>query len=244
MPISASPTDLLAVEELYAGYGAIQVLKGVSIRLQSGEIVAIVGANGAGKSTLLRTIMGSLRLRGGSIRFEGTVLAGLSPHRIAERGIRMVPEGRRIFPNLSVEENILVGGFLRSRQEVKAALERAFGVFPILAERRYQLASTLSGGQQQMLALARALAGEPRLLMLDEPSLGLAPMVVEEIFQRLADLRSAKIGLLLVEQNARKALDLADRGYVFENGRVVMEGLARDLSANDSVIEAYLGGHV
>lgn len=242
MPISALPADMLRVERLCAGYGGIQVLTDVSLRLRCGEIVAIVGANGAGKSTLLRTIMGSLPASRGSVSFEDTTLTGMAPHRIAEHGIRLVPEGRRVFPNLSVEENILIGAYLRPRAAAKQVLEGAFETFPILAERRRQLASTLSGGQQQMLALARALAAEPRLLMLDEPSLGLAPKVVEEVFERLAVLRNAKRGLLLVEQNARKALELADRAYVLENGRVALEGLAHVLSANDSVIEAYLGG--
>lgn len=243
MPISASPADMLRVDRLCAGYGDIQVLTDVSLRLGRGEIVAIVGANGAGKSTLLRTIMGSLRTRRGSVRFEDAVLTGMAPHRIAEQGIRLVPEGRRVFPNLSVEENILTGAYLRPREGAKQALERAFALFPILAERRRQLASTLSGGEQQMLALTRALAGEPRLLMLDEPSLGLAPKVVEEIFGRLADLRNANSGLLLVEQNARKALELADRAYVLENGRVALEGPACDLSTHESVVAAYLGGN-
>ncbi len=241
MPISEPPADMLRAEGLCAGYGAIQVLTDVSLRVQRGEIVAIVGANGAGKSTLLRTIMGSLRPRRGAIRFDDTDLTGMAAHRVAQRGIRLVPEGRRIFASLSVEENILMGAYLRPGGAPQA-IERAFAFFPVLAERRNEPASTLSGGQQQMLALARALAGDPRLLMLDEPSLGLAPKAVEEIFFKLSELRGADIGILLVEQNARKALEMADRGYVLENGRVALEGAASALANDAAVIEAYLGG--
>jgi branched-chain amino acid transport system ATP-binding protein len=233
---------MLRVDAICSGYGDIQVLTDLSLRVDRGEIVAIVGANGAGKSTLLRTIMGSLPASGGSVSFLGQVLSGVAPHRIAAAGLRLVPEGRRVFPSLTVEENLRAGTFLRARASVSQAIERVFALFPKLAQRRGQLASTLSGGEQQMLALGRALAAEPRMLMLDEPSLGLAPKIVEEIFQKLADLRSADNGILLVEQNARKALALADRAYVLENGRVVLEGAAQDLMRNESVVNAYLGG--
>ena len=233
---------MLRVDAVCAGYGDIQVLTDVSLGVEPGEIVAIVGANGAGKSTLLRTIMGSLPARRGQGDFMGRSLSGVAPHLIAAAGIRLVPEGRRVFANLSVEDNLRAGAYLRPRAAVSQALQRIYALFPILAERRGQRASTLSGGQQQMLALGRALAAEPRLLMLDEPSLGLAPKIVEEIFQKLADLRGAEIGILLVEQNARKALALADRAYVLENGAVVLQGPARELSRNESVINAYLGG--
>ena len=233
---------MLHVDSIRAGYGDIEVLAQVSLHVGRGEIVAIVGANGAGKTTLLRTIMGSLPVRLGSVNFLNAPLAGLTPNRVAGAGIRLVPEGRRVFANLTVEENLRAGAYLRSRSAEAPALERAYSLFPMLAERRRQLASTLSGGQQQMLALGRALAGEPKLLMLDEPSLGLAPKVVEEIFRKLADLRGADMGILLVEQNARKALALADRAYVLENGRVVLEGAAPDLCRNVSVVNAYLGG--
>ncbi|MCC7327620.1 MAG: ABC transporter ATP-binding protein [Burkholderiales bacterium] len=234
---------MLIVERLSAGYGETEVLTNVSIRIGRGEIVAIVGANGAGKSTLLRTIMGSLRMRTGSARFDNISLAGRAPYRIAGLGIRLVPEGRRIFPNLSVEENLLTGVYLGRQASRAAALDRVFALFPILAERRNHQAATLSGGQQQMLALGRALAGEPRLLMLDEPSLGLAPRVIEEIFSTLSELRSSEIGILLVEQNARKALAVADRAYVLENGQVTLEGPAPELAANRAIVDAYLGGH-
>lgn len=242
MPIWASRADMLRVDAICAGYGDIQVLTDVSLGVEPGEIVAIVGANGAGKSTLLRTIMGSLPARRGRVNFMGKVLSGVAPHLIAAAGIRLVPEGRRVFANLSVEDNLRAGAYLRPRAAENRALERIYALFPILAERQHQRAATLSGGQQQMLALGRALAAEPKLLMLDEPSLGLAPKVVEEIFQKLADLRGAEIGILLVEQNARKALALADRAYVLENGAVVLEGPAGELSRNESVINAYLGG--
>ena len=234
---------MLRIESVCAGYGDIQVLSDVSLQVDSGEIVAIVGANGAGKSTLLRTIMGTLVPRSGRIHFMGRLLSNRAPHRIAAQGLRLVPEGRRVFANLTVDDNLRAGAYLRPSADVGQALERAYTLFPTLADRRAQLASTLSGGQQQMLALGRALVSEPKMLMLDEPSLGLAPKVVEEIFLKLADLRGAEIGILLVEQNARKALALADRAYVLENGRVVLEGAAGELYRNESVIHAYLGGN-
>ena len=233
---------MLRIESVCAGYGDIQVLSDVSLQVDAGEIVAIVGANGAGKSTLLRTVMGTLALRSGRIRFMDQLLSNQAPHRIAAQGLRLVPEGRRVFPNLTVEDNLRAGAYLKPGAAVGQALERAYALFPTLAARRAQFASTLSGGQQQMLALGRALVSEPKMLMLDEPSLGLAPKVVEEIFLKLADLRGAEIGILLVEQNARKALALADRAYVLENGRVVLEGAAGDLYRNASVLHASLGG--
>jgi branched-chain amino acid transport system ATP-binding protein len=233
---------MLRIESVCAGYGDIQVLNDVSLQVDAGEIVAIVGANGAGKSTLLRTIMGTLVPRSGRIHFMDRLLSNRAPHRIAAQGLRLVPEGRRVFANLTVEDNLRAGAYLKPSAEVGTALERIYSLFPVLAERRRQLASTLSGGQQQMLALGRALVSEPKMLMLDEPSLGLAPKVVQEIFLTLADLRGAHIGILLVEQNARKALALADRAYVLENGRVVLEGAADELYRNESVIHAYFGG--
>ena len=183
MPTSVSRAEMLRVDSICAGYGDIQVLRDVSLGVEPGEIVAIVGANGAGKSTLLRTIMGSLPARRGQVNFMGRVLSGVAPHLIASAGIRLVPEGRRVFANLSVEDNLRAGAYLRTRATIKQSLERVFALFPILAERRQQRASTLSGGQQQMLALGRALAAEPRLLMLDEPSLGLAPKSLKRFFR-------------------------------------------------------------
>ena len=234
---------MLRIESVCAGYGDIQVLNEVSLQVDAGEIVAIVGANGAGKSTLLRTIMGTLVPRSGRIHFMDRLLSNQAPHRIAAQGLRLVPEGRRVFANLTVDDNLRAGAYLKPSADVDQALERIYTLFPALADRRRQLASTLSGGQQQMLALGRALVSEPKMLMLDEPSLGLAPKVVEEIFLKLADLRGAHIGILLVEQNARKALALADRAYVLENGRVVLEGAADELYRNESVIHAYFGGN-
>ena len=244
MPISDAQPEFLSVEGICAGYGAVQVLADVSLHVERGEIVAIVGANGAGKTTLLRVIMGSLAPTRGCIRFLGETLSGASPHRIAAAGIRLVPEGRRVFPSLTVDENLRAGAYLQTRAVTDTALGRVYSLFPMLHERPRQLASTLSGGQQQMLALGRSLAAEPKMLMLDEPSLGLAPRIVDEIFEKLAELRGSNNGILLVEQNARKALALADRGYVLENGRIVLEGAARNLQANEMVVNAYFGGSV
>jgi len=242
MPISAPEPDLLTVTGICAGYGETRVLHDVSLQVAQGEIVAIVGSNGAGKSTLMRAIMGSLVPSRGAIRFRGETLSGAPPHRIAAAGIRLVPEGRRVFGSLSVEDNLRAGAYLQQPAAAQGALDRVYSMFPVLSERRRQLASTLSGGQQQMLALGRALVAEPSMLMMDEPSLGLAPRMVEEIFAKLAELRGSHIGILLVEQNARKALSLADRAYVLENGRVVLTGSACELQSNERVISAYLGG--
>jgi branched-chain amino acid transport system ATP-binding protein len=242
MPILAAQPEFLALDGICAGYGHLQVLSDISLQVGRGEIVTIVGANGAGKTTLLRVIMGSLVPSRGSVRFLGENLSGAPPHRIAAAGIRLVPEGRRVFPSLTVDENLRAGAYLKSRAVADTALDHVYSLFPMLHERPRQLASTLSGGQQQMLALGRALAAAPQMLMLDEPSLGLAPRIVEEIFEKLAELRGSNNGILLVEQNARKALALADRGYVLENGRIVLAGAARDLRANEMVVSAYFGG--
>jgi len=240
----AAQPEFLSVEAVCAGYGHVQVLTNVSLHVGRGEIVAIVGANGAGKTTLMRVITGSLVPTRGSVRFVGERLSGVPPHRIAAAGIRLVPEGRRVFPSLTVDENLRAGAYLEARAATDTALDRVYSLFPMLHERPRQLASTLSGGQQQMLAIGRALAAQPKMLMLDEPSLGLAPRIVEEIFEKLAELRSANKGILLVEQNARKALALADRAYVLENGRIVLEGAARELQSNEMVVNAYFGGTV
>ncbi|OGA92580.1 MAG: ABC transporter ATP-binding protein [Betaproteobacteria bacterium RIFCSPLOWO2_12_FULL_66_14] len=235
---------MLVLENVWAGYDdAAAVLKGVSFRVDPLEIVAMLGVNGAGKSTLLRVISGLLPARRGSISFEGRSIAGVPPHRRTALGLVQVPEGRQILSSMTVEENLLLGGYLQRRD--KAALERAaaqvYELFPILRERRRQLGGSLSGGEQQMLAIGRALMAKPRLLLLDEPSLGLAPLVVKHIFQVIALLRDQGISILLVEQNAKKAIELADRGLILRNGEVVLTGAGIELWASEEVKSAYLG---
>jgi len=233
---------LLEVRDLQTSYGAIQALKGVSLDVAAGEIVALIGRNGAGKSTLLNTISGLLRPRSGTVRLEGRPLEGVPADLIVDRGITQVPEGRKIFGILTVEENLDMGAFLcRDASEVAARKERAFGLFPRLRERRTQLGGTLSGGEQQMLAIGRALMMAPRLLLMDEPSLGLAPTLVRAIFQVIREINAAGTAVLLVEQNARMALRVAQRGYVMDTGRVVLTGAARDLLDDEEVKRAYLG---
>jgi len=235
---------MLVVEEAWAAYDdAAPVLKGVSLRIEAREIVAVLGANGAGKSTLLRVISGLLPTQRGRVLFNGGDISGVPPHRRVAMGLVQVPEGRQVLPGLTVEENLLLGGYVRRRD--RAALDRAVGevfeLFPILRDRRRQLSGSLSGGEQQMLALGRALMAGPRLLLLDEPSLGLAPLVVKHIFEVIALLRNRGIPVLLVEQNAKKAIELADRGLVLRNGEVVMSGPAAQLWASEEVKSAYLG---
>jgi branched-chain amino acid transport system ATP-binding protein len=233
---------LLDVRELEAGYGPIKALDGVSIAVEEGELVAIIGANGAGKTTLLMAISGIVRPRRGGVTFQGQSLAGLAPHEIVRLGIGHSPEGRRIFPRLTVRENLELGGFTQTdRGQVRRDIDEACGLFPILGDRMGQLGGTLSGGEQQMLALARALVGRPKLLLLDEPSLGLAPLIVAKIFEVIAGLASRGIAVMLVEQNARAALRLASRGYVLETGRVTLTGSGADLTADPRVRDAYLG---
>jgi len=236
---------MLRVRSLRAGYGGVEVLKGVSLHVDEGEIVAIVGANGAGKSTLLGAVAGLLRPWSGSVLLAGRESAGEPAEQIAARGCVLVPEGRQIFPDLSVRDNLLLGAWLRVRREGRRAIDREIAameaMFPVLAERREQAAGTLSGGEQQMLAIGRALMGRPSLLLLDEPSIGLAPLVVRSIFATVAELRRQGRTIMLVEQNARAALAVADRGYVMETGQVVLEGTAAELAANRDVQRAYLG---
>ncbi len=233
---------LLSLSDVRAGYGAIEALKGVSLSVGAGETVAVIGANGAGKSTMLMTISGVLRPREGEIRFDGGRIDGLPPHEIVARGVCQAPEGRRIFPRLSVDENLDMGAYaVRDRAAVRAARERVFALFPVLAERRRQAGGTLSGGEQQMLALGRALMTSPRLLLLDEPSLGLAPLLVAQVFRTIRELRAAGTTILLVEQNARAALKTADRAYVMETGRITREGPAADLLHDPAIRAAYLG---
>ena len=234
---------MLRIRNLDAGYGALTVLKGVSLHVDAGEIVAIIGANGAGKSTLLRAISGLVRPQGGRVEFAGRPLCGMAAERIAGLGCLHVPEGRQVFAPMTVRENLLVGGYARPapRAELDERMDRVFSFFPRLKERRRQAAGTLSGGEQQMLAIGRALMACPSMLMMDEPSMGLAPIAAKSIFEIVARLRSGGLTVLLIEQNARAALRLADRGYVLETGRILLEGAAGDLMANHDVQRAYLG---
>jgi branched-chain amino acid transport system ATP-binding protein len=233
---------MLELEDVHAGYGAIEVLKGVSIHVDEGEIVSLIGANGAGKTTTLMTICGVLRPRAGKVEFRGKDLALLPAHDIVRLGIAQSPEGRKIFPRLTVLENLEMGAFTRTdAAEVKRDMERMFERFPILGERREQAGGTLSGGEQQMLAVARALMTRPKLLLLDEPSLGLAPLIVKKIFDVIAELNQQGVTVLLVEQNARAALKLAHRGYVLETGIITMQDSASALLQDERVQSAYLG---
>ncbi|UNC13167.1 ABC transporter ATP-binding protein [Acidiphilium multivorum] len=234
--------SLLEIADLKVNYGQIEALKGVSLRVETREIVAILGANGAGKTTLMRTISGLLTPRGGSIIFEGTDITRLGADRIVRLGIAQSPEGRRVFGTLSVMENLRLGAFTRPAGEVAGSLDFVLQMFPRLAERRGQLAGTMSGGEQQMLAIGRALMAKPRLLLLDEPSLGLAPIIVQGIFRTLREIANSGVTILIVEQNARSALKLADRGYVLEVGRFVIEDNAKTLLTSPEVQAAYLGG--
>ena len=238
-------TPMLAVRGVTTFYGAIQALHGVDIDVAEREIVTLIGANGAGKSTLLMTICGNPRARSGSIRLEGEEISNLPTHQIVRRGVAQVPEGRRIFPRMTVYENLQMGATLADPGHFQHDLERVFTMFPRLGERRDQRGGTLSGGEQQMLAIARALMSRPRLLLLDEPSLGLAPLIVRQIFEAIGRIaREEGVTIFLVEQNAFHALRLADRGYVLANGRVRLSGTGRELLANAEVRSAYLeGGH-
>ena len=238
------PSDpLLRVEGLSARYGPIEALHEVSLEVNSGELVAMVGANGAGKTTLLHTLSGVHRASGGQVQFDGRNIERSPPHKITAAGICHVPEGRQVFAPLSVEDNLHLGAYpLRKEKEwIESELERIYQLFPILREKRRQTAGTLSGGQQQMLAIGRALLGRPRLLLLDEPSMGLAPLLVEEIFRVIRELNDNGVTILLVEQNARAALGIAHRGYVLETGRIVLTDNAAALLANEAVQRAYLG---
>jgi branched-chain amino acid transport system ATP-binding protein len=235
---------ILRVDDLHIRYGANEALKGVSLHLGEGEIVTVLGANGAGKSTLLRAISGLLPAQAGEVRFQDAPLHKVPPYDIVRRGISHAPEGRKVFATLTAEENLALGAFTRraQRAEVEKARERVFGLFPLLRERRRQLAGTLSGGEQQMLAIGRALMSTPRVLLLDEPSLGLAPILVRLIFDIIREIGRQGVAILLVEQNAHQALALASRGYVLETGRITVEGTAAELASDPRIREAYLGG--
>ena len=235
------PDAMLKVEGLTSHYGRIQALKGVDVQVAPGELVALVGGNGAGKTTLLRTLSGVQPASGGRVVFEGQDITQAKPHARVKRGIAQVPEGRQVWGPLSVEDNLRLGAVLRRDREIAQDLERVYAMFPILKERRRQAAGTLSGGQQQMLAMGRALLTKPRLLLLDEPSMGLAPILVEQILTSVADLKRQGVTIFLVEQNAFAALKIADRGYVLETGKVVLSDSGAALLANERVKEAYLG---
>ncbi|MBN1533743.1 MAG: ABC transporter ATP-binding protein [Spirochaetes bacterium] len=236
---------MLRIRNLESGYGSLRVLKGISLHVNSGEIVTIIGANGAGKTTLLETIAGVVAASSGEILFDGRDLVTLSPERIVAAGCSLVPEGRQVFAPMTVRENLVLGAYIRSGREGKAAVAEDIDAihrhFPILKERDGQLAGTLSGGEQQMLAIGRALMARPRLIMLDEPSMGLAPIIVRGIFEIIGRLRAEGNTILLVEQNAMASLGIADRGYVMETGQIVLEGTARELMENHDVQRAYLG---
>ncbi|MBI2889852.1 MAG: ABC transporter ATP-binding protein [Nitrospirae bacterium] len=232
---------MLKVDNLHVAYDGIQALRGVRLEVPRGSLVALIGANGAGKSTLLRAIAGLLQPRAGRIEFEGRAIQGRPAHRIAREGLVLVPEGRRMFPNLTVEENLKMGGFARSEADVRRAEVEVLELFPRLRERRRQLGGTLSGGEQQMLALGRALMARPRLLMIDEPSLGLAPKIVLQVFDALRRIHAGGLTLLLIEQNARLALQNSDHAYVLETGEIALEGPSRSLIEDPRVREAYLG---
>ena len=234
--------SILHVEDLNVYYGSIHAVKGISFDVEEGEIVTLIGANGAGKSTTLNTVAGLLKPREGKVEFEGESLLGIPPHKIVSRGMALCPEGRRVFLQMSVRDNLEMGAFTRTNSaEVADSLEMVFERFPRLKEREGQSAGTLSGGEQQMLAMGRALMSKPRLLMLDEPSMGLAPILVQEIFNIIKALHDAGTTVLLVEQNARMALSIADRAYVLETGKVSMSGNAADLANDERVKQAYLG---
>ena len=236
---------MLRVNDLHVGYGAIRALRGVSLEVNEGEVVALIGANGAGKSTLLRTVSGILQPSSGDVTFEGRNLRGLAEDKIVRLGILQVQEGRGILTRMTVLENLEMGAYGRSdKAGIREDMEMVFGKFPVLRERQRQFGATLSGGEQQMLAIGRALMARPKLLMLDEPSLGLAPMLVQEIFRTIMDFKREKRTILLVEQNAKKALQCADRGYVLETGTIRLAGTGEALLKSEEVQAAYLGGHV
>jgi branched-chain amino acid transport system ATP-binding protein len=237
---------MLKILNLEAGYGQLRVLKGISLHVSPGEVVAIIGANGAGKTTLLKTVAGVLKPRSGTVQFDKRPIQGSQPERVVQLGCSLVPEGRHVFGTMTVKENLILGAYPRrekgrSAADLDASLEEVYSLFGILRERQHQLAGTMSGGQQQMLAIGRALMSKPKLLMMDEPSLGVAPLVVRDIYQTIAGLKRKGLTILLVEQNARAALAVADRGYVVETGQIVLEGSSRELSDNREVQRAYLG---
>jgi branched-chain amino acid transport system ATP-binding protein len=235
-------TTLLEVDELHVAYGKIEAVKGISFTVEEGEVVSLIGTNGAGKTTTLRTLSGLLTPSGGTVKFNGKPLAAVPAHTIVKMGLAHSPEGRHIFPRMTIEENLQLGAFLRKdTAEIAADIEKVYGLFAVLGERRAQKAGTLSGGEQQMLAMGRAMISRPKLLMLDEPSMGLSPIMMQKIMATIRELQAQGTTILLVEQNAQAALKLADRGYVLETGRIVLKGTGSDLLHDESVRKAYLG---
>ncbi|MGW0117348.1 ABC transporter ATP-binding protein [Streptomyces sp. NPDC003327] len=235
-------TALLEVQDLRVAYGKIEAVKGISFSVEKGQVVALIGTNGAGKTTTLRTLSGLLKPTGGTITFDGQVLNGIPAHKVVSLGLAHSPEGRHIFPRLSIEENLQLGAFLRSDKDgIARDIQKAYDLFPILGERRKQAAGTLSGGEQQMLAMGRALMSQPKLLMLDEPSMGLSPIMMQKIMETIAALKAEGMTILLIEQNAQAALSLADQAYVLEVGTIKLSGTGQDLLVNDDVRKTYLG---
>ncbi len=239
--MSENQLPLLKVNNLHVYYGAIHAIKGITLEVNEGEIVTLIGANGAGKSTTLNTIVGLLKPRQGSIAFAGMPVDGIPASKMVYRGLSLCPEGRRIFQQMTVKDNLVMGGFSRPNEELQESMEHVYSFFPRLKEREKQIAGTLSGGEQQMLAMGRALMSKPKLMMLDEPSMGLAPILVDQIFDIIRELHSSGVTILLVEQNAQMALSIANRAYVLETGTISMSGDAQDLLQNDDVRKAYLG---
>lgn len=233
---------MLKIDNLVVSYGGIEALKGISLEVEDGKIVAVVGANGAGKSTMLRAIMGLIKSKSGNITYLGAHLLTLKTQDIVSKGITLVPEGRRVFANLSVLENLKMGAFVRTNDKaIKDDLEWVYNIFPKLKERAWQLGGTLSGGEQQMLAIGRALMAKPKLMMMDEPSLGLAPLIIKDVFRIIKEMNKLGVTILLIEQNANAALHIADKGYVIETGRIILTGSGKELLANEGVKKAYLG---
>lgn len=234
-------SNILEIKGLVVSYGGIEAVKGIDLTVEQGKIVTLIGSNGAGKSTTLKTIAGLVKPKSGSITFQGEPLLGKSTDQIVSRGVTLVPEGRRVFPNLTVEENLRIGAYLR-KESIRDDLDRVYALFPRLKEREWQMAGTLSGGEQQMLAVARGLMSRPKILLLDEPSMGLAPIIVNQIYDLIRQIRDSGITVLLVEQNARKALGICDYAYVLENGKINLSGAGDELLRSDAVRKAYLGG--
>ena len=232
---------MLSLSEVHCGYGNIEIIKGISLTVEKGQIVAIIGANGAGKTTTLKTIAGLLPVRSGSITFDGHDITKVKPHDVVKMGISQIPEGRQVFSELSVQDNLIMGGYtISDRHLIKTRIEEQYNRFPRLKERYKQMAGTLSGGEQQMLAIARALISSPRMLLLDEPSMGLSPLFVEEVFEIIQELRDGGMTILLVEQNAGMALEIADYAYALETGKIVIEGTGEEMMRNEEVRKAYL----